>query len=133
MIIIGVITIALLIPLQSAPSSYSGNSRANNNSLGANAYNADYSGSDNNSIFGTQNNSRYPYQPVIIRSYPTSNTTYSGTGSYTTTTTTTMSGQNTDDNYYYYNNNDYSNYQGYVPAGCESGADYSFTTGEPCG
>lgn len=130
MIIIGVITIALLIPLQSAPR----NSSINNSSLGANAYNADYSGSESNSIFGTSS-SKYPYQPVIIRSYPTSNTTYSGSTdsyTYTTTTTTTTSGQNPN-NTYYYGSSGYNSYQGYVPAGCENGTDYSLTTEEPCG
>lgn len=113
----GIITIGLLIPLQNRlPYSYRGSD------LGASAYNADYSGSQSNLFFNI-GSSRQPYQASINRTYgnpvidTTTQTTY-----YTTTTEQSYS-----DNYYY------QDIQGYTPPGCESGTDYSITTGEPCG
>lgn len=112
----GIITIGLLVPLQNkVPGSYRGND------LGATAYNADYSGSPTNSFFDLR--PQQPYQAIINRTYDnpiietTTQTTY-----YTTTTEQSYS-----DNYYY------QDIQGYIPPGCESGTDYSITTGEPCG
>ncbi len=140
MLVIGIITIGLIISRYPAATTagytYSYGNNINGGTLGATAYNADYSGAPTSSFLNL--GSRQPYQPVINRSYypeyyyGTSATTYTqpSTKSYyyyyyntpgTTTTTTS------------YNDGYYGTDQGYVPAGCENGTDYSTTTNEPCG
>jgi hypothetical protein len=136
MIIIGIITIGLIIsryPTSTGRYTYTYGNNVNGSTLGATAYNADYSGAPTNSFlnFG----SRQPYQAVVNRSYypdyyyPTTYTQpstksyyyyYSNPGTSTTTTSYT-------DGYYY------GDVQGYVPPGCEGGTDYSTITNEPCG
>lgn len=127
MIIIGVVIVALIIPLY-------GNGSLRMSNLGATAY------------LGTENidqglfrNSRGVYIPVLNTNYPVSAYRTSNTRTITTTSETPSTTQT----YYYttYDNGqslpDESGYYevnyGYTPPGCESGTDYSLTTGEPCG
>lgn len=125
MVIIGIITVALIIPLYNnrVTSGVSYDSSYSANDLGADVYNATYSGSPTNSILNI--NRRYPYIPVIQTSYPI-NTSYQY--QYQTVPTTP-----TYKTYTYYTTTSNTDYGGYVPAGCEGGTDYSTTTGEPCG
>lgn len=78
-------------------------------------YNIDYSGEK--PFFGPQ---RERYIPTIYKTYAPQDTT-NQTGSV----------------YYYYTTESADTYndtvEGYVPAGCEGGTDYSTITGEPCG
>ena len=128
MVILGVITIGLLISQRQRAFSYS---YPTYNNLGASAYD---SGSYS---YGTVTNTGGVYLPDIHTSYPLTgyrfNTTTS-TSTYTTPTTKTYyyttEGQLPDESGY---NSTYTYDQGYVPAGCESGTDYSLTTGEACG
>ena len=132
MVIIGIVIALMIVPLYNNRSasrvSYSYDNSYGVN-LGADAYNATYSGSPSNSIinFGR----RYPYVPVIQTSYPISNYQYQAvtpTPTYKTYTYyTATSGQSSS------SDSSYTDYGGYVPAGCESGGDYSTTTNEPCG
>jgi hypothetical protein len=134
MIIIGVITVGLLLPLYrgSVVPRYSYyNNNLSSGLLQANSYSA-YSGDIVPNI-----KSSGVYIPVINTNYPvsafrTSSTNTSYTTVYPSSTPTTKT-------YYYYSTNtnsqnyDTSSDQGYVPAGCEGGTDYSTTTNEPCG
>lgn len=96
-------------------------------SLGATAY-TNYS--DNNSIIPMRKRSNTLYIPSL-------NTNYSVTPyQYSTLETTLYTTPNTTNSYYYETYEEDTNYQytnGYIPSGCESGTDYSITTGEPCG
>jgi hypothetical protein len=121
MIIIGVVIALMIIPLY--PKSY-----ISSRNLGANVFDSVVSTNQNNANLGIYMNTNYG-----VSAFRTSNTrTITETSSAPTTTTKT---------YYYstYDNTaslpDETGYYGgdYVPAGCESGTDYSLTTGEPCG
>lgn len=133
MVIIGVVIALMIVPLYNnrvaSGVSYSYDS-SYGASLGADAYNATYSGSPTNSILNL--GGRYPYVPIIQTSYPISNYQYqavSPTPTYKTYTYYTTTGStNTSGSYY----GDTSGY-GYTPPGCENGTDYSTTTNEPCG
>ena len=118
MIIIGVITIGLLLGQRygGAMASYSFN-----NPLSATAF---------------QDN-QYYYPNTYYPSYNTTSTTYRTVPapttlgrSYTTTQYYTTYGDIGTDGAYDDNS---SIIQGYVPAGCEGGTDYSTITNEPCG
>ncbi len=123
MIIIGVIIALMIIPL------YGSRNLFRINSLGATAY-TNYS--DNNSIIPLRKRSG-TYIPNLDTNYSVAPYKYSNTQ--TTTSYTTPS---TTNSYYYTSYEEDTSYQytdnyGYTPAGCESGTDYSLTTGEPCG
>ena len=117
MIIIGVVIALMIIPLY--PKSY-----ISSRGLGANAFDSVVSTNQNNANLGIYMNTNYS-----VGAFRTSNTR---------TITETSSAPTTTKTYYYttYDNTadlqDETGY-GYVPAGCESGTDYSLTTGEPCG
>jgi hypothetical protein len=138
MIIIGVVTIGLLLPLyRSSVYRYSyvnnNNSSFPTNLLQANSYSS-YSGDIAPSI-----NSSGVYIPTINTNYPVSAFRTSATRSVYTETPLTP--RTTTRTYYYTSNTNsqnngtsyYNNDGGYVPAGCEGGTDYSTTTNEPCG
>lgn len=134
MIIIGVITIGLLLSQRQTVSSYS-----YGNNFGASAYDSGSYGTTNNLDLSIGRSGVYvpylrtnytvsPYRTSNTRTTTTSytvpsNNSYSYTTSYQVPDETGYNGS-------YYGN---TNYQGYVPPGCESGTDYSLTTGEPCG
>lgn len=114
MIIVGVVIVLMIIPLY--PKSY-----ISTRNLGATAFINNEEAIFENNAVGINLNTNYP-----VSAFRTSNTrTITSTTEVPTTTTET---------YYYttYESNDLD-YQGYVPSGCESGTDYSLTTGEPCG
>ncbi len=121
MIILGVVIALMIVPLY--PKSYVGT-----RSLGANAFDS-FGTNQNNANLGIYMNTNYG-----VSDFRTSNTR---------TITETNSVPTTNKTYYYttYENTpnlpDETGYgyygEGYVPAGCESGVDYSLTTGEPCG
>jgi hypothetical protein len=121
MIIIGVVIALMIIPLY--PKSY-----VTTRNLRASAFDSVVSTNQNNANLGIYMNTNYN-----VSDFRTSNTrTITETSSVPTSTKT----------YYYstYENTTslpdetgYGSYYGYVPAGCESGTDYSLTTGEPCG
>lgn len=130
MIVIGLITILVII---SQNKNLSLNTTGYNlrSSLGASVYPA----------YNYTNTGNYVQQDDYwYRSNSnTTSTTYKYDIPVTPTTTTTTK-------YYYYSypqgqtyTNDYydyyggTNYQGYVPRGCESGTDYSTVDGQPCG
>ena len=119
-LIVGVVLALMIIPLY--PKAYIGT-----RSLGASVFDS-FGTNTNNSNLGISMNTNYG-----VSNFITSNTR---------TITETSSMPTTNKNYYYttYDNapslpdeNGYGSYGGYVPAGCESGTDYSLTTGEPCG
>ncbi len=127
MIIIGVITIAVIVTGRNGGLSYSA---FTGQTLQANSY---IQTTTPALVTGTQYSSGV-YIPNLQTNYPVSAFRTSNTSTITTTSTTPST------NTYYYTTTstgqDYTNYnnaQGYVPAGCESGTDYSLTTGEPCG
>ncbi len=122
MIIIGVVIALMIIPLY--PKSYIGT-----RNLGASAFDGFVSTNQNNANLGIYMNTNYS-----VGAFRTSNTrTITETSSAPTTTKTyyytTYDNANLPDESGYYGSGGY----GYVPAGCESGTDYSLTTGEPCG
>lgn len=136
-LILGIITVGLL--LAQYPSStargysyqQSYGTNVNGASLGATAYNADYSGAPNGSFlsFG----SKQPYQAVINKSYSSGYYPVSGTTTYTQPASTntyyyyySTPGTTYSDGYYYGNN------PGYVPVGCEGGNIYNINTGALC-
>jgi hypothetical protein len=133
MIIIGVVTIGLLLPLyRGSISRYSYyNNNLSSDLLQANSYSA-YSGDVVPNI-----NYSDVYIPVINTNYPVSAFRTSATRS----VYNAIAPKTTTKTYYYTSNTNSQNYdtsyyngdQGYVPAGCESGTDYSLATGEPCG
>ncbi len=121
MIIIGLITVALIIPLY-------GNGSLRTSNLGATAYlgtdivNTNLSFPGNSGTYIPNLNTNYQ-----VSAFRTSNTQ---------TITTTSSVPTTTQTYYYTtydNQTTTSGDQGYVPPGCEGGTDYSTTTNEPCG
>ena len=117
MVIIGIIIALMIIPLY--PKNYISTSN-----LGATAFIDNNGSTSNNANLGIYMNTSYP-----VSAFRTSNTR--------TITETTPT------NTYYYttyqntsslpNELGYYGTEGYVPPGCESGTDYSLTTGEPCG
>lgn len=121
-VVVGVIIALMIIPLYPK----SGVSFSNRN-LGATAYYTDDS-------FLPSLNNRYMHLTTNypVSAFRTSNTRTITTDSYTIPTTQSYTYTT------YQTEGDYStttsyNNQGYIPAGCESGTDYSLTTGEPCG
>ena len=121
MILIGIVTIALIISgyRTTAPYSYS-----NGAPLQASVYSdTPYYYQTNTPRVLTLGTRSRAYVPVITRTYaePVQPTYYTYTTSSYTPDETGYNGG------YYYGD------QGYVPPGCESGTDYSLTTGEPCG
>ena len=125
MIIIGVVIVALIIPLYP-------NSGLRGNNLGASVYDSFGNVGDNISLRNSG-----VYVPALNTNYSVSAYRTSNTRTITTTSETPSATQT-----YYYTSYDqpslpdesgYYGVQGYTPPGCESGTDYSLTTGEPCG
>lgn len=119
-LIIGVVLALMIIPL------YPNNGTSlNGRNLGANAY------FDNNNFDYINLDTNYdvvPFRTSTTRTITeTSSTPSTQTYYYTTTETVpNLPNENSYNGSYYYGN-------GYTPPGCESGTDYSLTTGEPCG
>lgn len=124
-IIVGIVIIAFIVPL------YGNRSFERANSLSATAY-VDYSQTNptrTTNFLGR----RDVYIPNLITNYSVS------PYGHTNTQTTFYTNPSTTSSYYYTTTYEDTNYQytdggyGYTPPGCESGTDYSLTTGEPCG